>query len=287
VAEQKTCPNCGNLVSELLRIDPDMRMRLHQEVGTDTTAEAVCPGCYSSFGQQIARGSAQRSRREAKEQHRLALWRSRVQLVREARDRFAAKDYSGSVIAYEKYLRVLEIIYELKVNELKPDLFDNSARQKELVVIASAYWDLMRVYDQSKSHTKRLKECAEKLAAFLPHTATYKEISKKIEEYAAGPAKNKDVFYAVLRKARKKSRRCFIATAAFESPDADPVIRLALFRDQILMTHWPGRIFIKLYYLVSPAIAAILDRFEMLRRPIRLILRRFAMYLSRKFNLNS
>src|SRR5436190_1279428 len=67
------------------------------------------------------------AKRIAKEQQRLNLWRSRVHLVREARDRFMVKDFPGAVVAYEKYFRVLEIIYEAKPNAIEVQFFNNSA----------------------------------------------------------------------------------------------------------------------------------------------------------------
>src|SRR5450631_3111192 len=202
----KVCPNCSKTVAELLRIDADMRGKLSADLGINPVPESVCPSCYSSYGQQIQNNSQKKSRRIAKEQHRLNLWRSRVHLIREARDRFAMKDFPGSVVAYEKYFRVLEIIYEVKPNEIKVTHFNNSARNKELVVIASAYWDLIRIYDQSKRFSKRMEQCADKLAEFLPFTPIFAEIMRKIDDYKK-IARNREVFDTITRKASKNKKR--------------------------------------------------------------------------------
>jgi hypothetical protein len=145
------------------------------------------------------------AKKALKEQQRLSLWRSRVNLIREARDRFSMKDYANSVSAYEKYFRVLEIIYEAKPNELKVSSFNNSARQKEMVVIVGAYWDMVRIYDMSPRFKNRLEQCAEKISEFLPFTPIYGEVLKKIEDYKK-VAKNKDVFEKILKNAKKKSK---------------------------------------------------------------------------------
>jgi hypothetical protein len=282
----KTCPNCGNATPELLHIDASMKGVLAGDLGMSSVPESVCPKCYSSFGAELAKDAQKKSRRIAKEQHRLNLWRSRVHLIREARDRFSMKDFPGAVVAYEKYFRVLEIIYETKPNEIKVSHFNNSARSKEMVVIASAYWDLMRIYDQSKRFNKRLDQCAEKLGEFLPFTPVYAEISRKIEEYRK-VAKNREAFEKVIVLARKSKKRCFIATAAFESPDAPPVIILSRFRDQILAKHVWGRVFIQCYYFISPATADLLDLSPRLRGFTRRLLSPLAQLVDRRFSLKS
>ncbi len=224
------------------------------------------------------------AKRVAKEQQRLNLWRSRVHLIKEARERFAMKDFPGAVVAYEKYFRVLEIIYEAKPNEIQVSFFNNSARAKELVVIASAYWDMVRIYDQSARFHQRLTQCAEKLAMFLPFTPIYGELLRKVEDYKKS-AKNKDVFDRILKQARKKKGRCFIATAAFEDPLHPTVVTLTKFRDEILITHGFGKAFIKVYYKVSPPVADILDHSELLKSVTRKSLSSVARHLTRKYNL--
>lgn len=224
------------------------------------------------------------AKRIAKEQQRLNLWRSRVHLVREARDRFLIKDYPGAVVAYEKYFRVLEIIYEAKPNEIQVGFFNNSARAKELVVIASAYWDLVRIYDQSSRFGNRLAQCADKLAEFLPYTPIYGELLRKVEEYKK-VAKNKDVFEKIIKNAKKKKGRCFIATAAFEDPYHPTVVSLSLFRDQVLATNPWGRAFTAAYYRLSPPLASLLDHSEYLRSTTRSLLFKITEVLLSKYNL--
>jgi hypothetical protein len=52
---------------------------------------------------------------------------------------------------------------------------------------------------------------------------------------------------------------CFIATAAYGSADALPVLALREFRDRWLLTNGPGRAFVRWYYRSSPPLARFLN----------------------------
>jgi hypothetical protein len=65
---------------------------------------------------------------------------------------------------------------------------------------------------------------------------------------------------------------CFIATAAFGSYLHPKVALLRAFRDERLLTNAPGRLFVALYYRVSPPIANLIARHELLRGAVRLLL---------------
>ena len=65
---------------------------------------------------------------------------------------------------------------------------------------------------------------------------------------------------------------CFIATAAFGSYQAPEVVLLQKFRDRILLTNEPGRLFVEFYYRVSPPIADFIGHDDSLKRATRLSL---------------
>jgi hypothetical protein len=66
-----------------------------------------------------------------------------------------------------------------------------------------------------------------------------------------------------------KSRACFIATAAYGSPDAPEVEALRRFRDRRLLTSRPGAALVRLYYRVSPPFARLIARRPALRMAVR------------------
>ena len=63
--------------------------------------------------------------------------------------------------------------------------------------------------------------------------------------------------------------RCFIATAAYGTPMAKEVRYLRAFRDEFLLTNSAGRLFVDLYYDLSPPLAEYIGQHNMLRSVVR------------------
>ncbi|HET6489254.1 MAG TPA: fibronectin type III domain-containing protein [Syntrophales bacterium] len=66
---------------------------------------------------------------------------------------------------------------------------------------------------------------------------------------------------------------CFIATAAFGNYRAPEVILLRQFRDRFLLTNAPGRLFVDVYYRLSPSLADFISQYDSLRSATRLALK--------------
>ncbi|HEX4923878.1 MAG TPA: CFI-box-CTERM domain-containing protein [Bdellovibrionales bacterium] len=273
VEKLRECPSCHKKVPNLLRIDGGMRQRLRESTGNTNVPPEVCNDCYTDLTALISKGAQLKAQHHAKEQHRMVLWRNRVELLKQARIKMDVKAYSEAAVLYEKYLRVLEIIYDVKAGELTPDMFANRARSKELGVISMVYWDLLRIYDASPRYGDRQTKAAQKLVEFVRAAPP---VGRKIIQQAkdfSKTAKNPAVVKHFINQTGFKKGRCFIATAAFASDQAAEVIYLQNFRDVHLERGTAGRAFISAYYFLSPPIARVLDRFEPLRAPVRGILK--------------
>lgn len=275
-----TCPYCGDNVSLLVPVESGMRLRLQKEAQIINVPERVCEGCIKQLAKSISRGAVLRAEQRAKEQNRLMLWRNRVKLVKQAKAHLSQKNYSDAAIAYEKYLRVLEIVYEKKSGELSPDLFKGEARAQEMTVIASVYWDLMRIYDTHEKYKDRQMKAAQKLADFARFTPAFPHIMRRAESYVR-QAKNPAAFKAFLRMARASRPRCFIATAAFDGYRHPVVETLCQFRDQRLKTNRIGRVCVRVYYRHSPKIADFLDTHPALKPATRKALGYLAYWISK------
>lgn len=266
------CPRCGIQVTELHPVPSELAMKM-QAAGTSVPTQ-VCVGCNTEIQRTVAAssGGILMAQERAKEQHRMQLWKNRVQLIKQARMCMSQKMYTQAAAAYEKYIKIMEIVFECKKGELKPELFKESARHTELTVVASVYWDLLRIYDMNERYADRQSICAKQLASFIRYTPIYSDIIRRAEIFQRS-AKNPAIIKQFLKMSSESRPRCFIATAAFESAYSPEVLQLRQFRDQVLKKHTLGRAFVYYYYKLSPRIACALDRHPWAKPPVRALLR--------------
>lgn len=78
---------------------------------------------------------------------------------------------------------------------------------------------------------------------------------------------------------------CFIATAAYGNPLAEEIQHLRAFRDKYLLSNWPGRWFVALYYRFSPPVAEYISQHDFLRKLTRAGLK--PVILMARFSLNA
>jgi hypothetical protein len=208
----------------------------------------------------------------AKEDHKLKLWHSRLSFTKKGHSLMQDKLFSEAAVVYEKYLKILELIFECKNGQLTPEHFKESARTAELSVVTSVYWDLLRIYDTSDAYGDRQKKVAAQLGIFAPLTPLFPDLLKKANIFQR-QCRHPEIIKAFIAKATKERPRCFIATSAFESAQATEVQTLRYLRDTKLKSTWLGRNFVFLYYKISPHIACALDRHAYLKTPTRVALR--------------
>lgn len=279
----QTCPRCKQLADQFFSIDSGMRLALRDAGVNEQFPENVCPTCYDQLTAHVSQGLKLRMERDAREKNKMLMWKNRVHLIKNARGLMTQKAYSEAAVQYEKYLRVLEMVYNLKKGELSPSVFNNSSRSKELTVIASVYWDLVRIYDTSPRYAERMQVAATKLSQFLPFSPIYPDIIKKADSFSRS-AKNQAVLRAFLKSTKSRRGPCFVADAAFaEDPFAAELFILRQFRDQRLRPHPWGRKLIWAYYKSAPPLARWIARNE--RRSATA--RRLLSWLSTRIGANS
>jgi hypothetical protein len=253
------CPRCGNAVGELTTIDTGMRLALQKAVEVSSLPGQVCQSCYTELVSHVSHGMKLRMEQVAREKNRTMMWKSRVNLVKQARQLMQMKAFPEAAINYEKYIRVLEISFDVKAGGLKPDIFGKSARSKELTVVSTVYWDLLRIYDTNPAYRERMIVAAKKLAEFLPFSPIFPDVVTKAHSFM-GSAKNPDIVKNFLRDSKSLRGRCFVATSAFEDPTHPTVNALRKFRDNHLLKSNLGVRFVLFYYARSPKWAEWLDQ---------------------------
>lgn len=267
------CPQCGQEVQEVIPIDVELRSRIQEaNLGVDVTQE-ICRVCIATFRRKATTsGGLLMAQEKAKDDRKIKLWKSRTSLVRQGHNQMANRLYSEAAISYEKYLKLVEMVFDCPKGQLTPQMLKEAAKTAELTVISGVYWDLVRVYDTSDQYGDRQKHAAKQLAAFVPFTPIFPDIVKKALIFQKS-ARHPEVVKQFLVAANAKRSRCFVATSAFNSPVQREVLILRQFRDHKLRkTAW-GRKFIKVYYAYSPALACFLDKHAYAKPFVRGLLR--------------
>lgn len=273
----ESCPQCGQTSESFYPIDTALKVALKSTGQGENLPVKVCPSCYESLTKNVSQGVKLRMEQDAREKNKVKMWKSRVNLVKQGRGLMAQKAYSEAAVVYEKYIRVLEIVYNLKRGELSPKIFNNSQRSKEMTVIASVYWDLVRIYDTSPAYGDRMAKSAAKLAEFLPFTTIYPTVLKKAETFARS-ARNPHVVKQFLKASRSTRGPCFLATAVFEPYDLELRI-FRQFRDEHLRNKFLGRRLIWFYYKTSPPLARLIKDRPILKQFLRPFLKKLSSLL--------
>jgi hypothetical protein len=279
------CPRCQKEVESLVGVDSGFRNRVNLTGNTQIIPDKICGSCYQELGATITQTGIFSAKERFKESAKIALWKGRIGLLRKARNHMKKKVYGEAVASYEKYLKVLEAIFEKKLEDLTPDVFKEKAATKELTVACSVFWDLIRIYDTNEKYKSKQMLVAQKLAQFAPYTPMLVEMIRQAEAFKR-KARNGDVINKLLRQLANRRARCFIASSAFNDVLAPEVIFLQNWRDQVLLKNKVGMISIEIYYTISPPLAQVLDRLSILKPAVRLFLN-FLIFCISKMSLKS
>jgi hypothetical protein len=270
------CPRCQATVDSLVPVDANLRQKFSVVQEGAELPHAICASCMSEVKGVIGQTSASLARVKTREDSKQRLWRSRVTLLKKARILMKKKAFGEAILNYEKYIKILETVFEVNEEGLKPEIFKERMATKELTIITSAYWDLLRVYDTNEKYRQRMIATSNKLIQFAPFTPITLDIVKKAEAYKK-QARNPDIFKTLIRELMYKRNHCFIATSVFEDPrDWFYTEKLRVFRDQVLARTVMGRRFVASYYSWSPGVARILDAHPLIKGMIRIPLKLIA-----------
>ncbi len=258
-----SCPQCNLEVPEIYPLPADLRAKIKAVDPHFPLADYQCKSCVNTLQRQAfgSKGVLITNER-AKDEKKKKMWQNRVALVRNGHTLMKKNLHSEAAVSYEKYLRLVEMVFNCGPAQLTPEMLKEAAKTAELTVIAGVYWDLVRIYDTSDRYGGRQKTAARQLAKFASYTPIYADIIKKSHSFMK-TARHPEVIKSFLGASKSQRPRCFIATSAFESPMSEEIIFLRKFRDETLKSNFIGRKMIYAYYKISPRIACFLDKHDL------------------------
>ena len=97
----------------------------------------------------------------------------------------------------------------------------------------------------------------------------------------------RDKFYCPLCRHVIQTVGCFMATATYENEDAYEVLLLRRFRDKVLKRSFSGRLFINVYYFLSPYLAKVVENSKFIKLLVRKILDKLIKFIEYFFKMIS
>lgn len=235
--------------NETVKVEAGLKLAL-QSMGENVPDE-VSKEQLEELSGKVSQGVRLRMEQKAKEQQRQNMWKGRIRLLKQAQALMQQRAYAEAAVCYEKYLRILEIVHDVQSGELTPDLFNKGGKSKELTVVTTVYWDLLRIYDTNKSYGNRMEKAASKLVLFLPLSSVFTQIIRDAHRFSR-KCKHPHIVKKLLKQLRQSRGPCFIATATYGDGMHPHVVLFRYYRDQKLSKFFLGRCFISLYYKISP-----------------------------------
>lgn len=231
------------------------------------------------FGKNKVREALDAAEAERKKEQ----FKQRLELARQGVKSYRDKKVGDAVTSFYTYLRLLEDYKGVGENGLTPNLFDPSKELAEILLLLGVYWDLAKMYDRTSSPEKQREfmRYLEKYVAFAkgqPHEHIAADSIRK--HILRGKPQHKEAFMNAYRALG--GGKCFVVHAVMDLVDPDTIDRLHAFRDQRLKKSFAGRGFIRAYYFLGPALAAVVVRLPaFVRRPIARLLDQVSTWLAR------
>jgi hypothetical protein len=208
-----------------------------------------------------ARTKIQQTLDKAWDDYRKELHGKRIEIARTGMKEYSAVQLTQAADSFRRYIKILEEWKKVPEGGLMPSHFDAKTDAAELLLLSGVYWDLVKLYDRTRTDAKRLEmmHYIDKFYVFsvgLPHHGVCVETVRKY--IRANRPIHKKEFRELYEKMGGKN--CFVATSLIDVIDLSTLDVLYLWRDETLSHHPVGRGFIRFYYKVGPRLAWITNR---------------------------
>lgn len=208
--------------------------------------------------------------KQAEDERKRKLLHHRIDIAKAGIAYYQRGRIPDAVRSFATYLKIIEETKQVDDGGLVPTCFEFPKDLPEVMMISGIYWDLVKIYDQSKNKEK-VKEFRLYLKKFVLFSMgmPYQHVSSEsLRKYLAT---NKAVHTGELKEAyaRINVTKCFIASSLVELLQPGTVPTLRNYRDQMLLKHFLGTGFVKTYYLIGPTLARLTNKLPLkLRKKI-------------------
>jgi len=230
----------------------------------------------STLGKKV-RTQIQQTIDQQTDERRRDLFKQRLELARQGVGKYQDREAGKSAMNFQSYIRILEDWKGVPEGSLRPSHFDPKKEEVEILLLSGVYWDLVKLFDRTKSEEKR-KLFLHYLSQYivfskgLPHQQLSAETIRKY--VTNGKPVHVEDFRNAYRALNKS--KCFVASELFELVDDEAFEAWRDFRDRRLAVGRFGRAWVGLYYAAGPVVAAILSRSpRVVRRVVAGALNRF------------
>src|SRR4051812_27489138 len=181
----------------------------------------------------------------AEEERKRKLQIQRLELAHAGISAFKQRRFGETVRSFQSYIKVLEDLKGVPEGGLTPASFDLKKDQSELLMISGIYWDLVKLFDRTRSPQKRKEfhHYFQKYLLFSKGMPFQPLCAESIRKYISS---DKPVHKSEFANAYRilSISRCFVATSLKDVTSVKTLPRLRAFRDHELRKSRIGRVFI-------------------------------------------
>jgi hypothetical protein len=198
----------------------------------------------------------------AEEAKRLDLQRRRLMLAGKGSSAYSEKHLAEAAQAFRGYIKIMEDFKGMPQGGLSPAHFDHKTELPELMLVSGVYWDLVKLYDRTRSQERysEFKEYLGKYILFSKGLPYQTMCSESLRKYCRS---NKAVHKKDFNDAYKQIAvsKCFIVTELDEYIADGTLESLRDFRDEVLLSTPLGKSFVSWYYKRGPGFASFVGGF--------------------------
>lgn len=177
--------------------------------------------------------------------------------------------FGEAVRNFNRYLAILEELHKSGPGGLLPSHFDSQRDQPELLMISGIYWDLVKLYDRTKSDAKfsEFRHYLQKYLIFSKNMPYQALCAEAVRRYIAN---GRPVHLSDFRAVHKELNPhfCFVATSLVDVLDEPTMPRLQAFKNRVLVRNRMGRAGVLVYYQIGPYLATIIDQLPQPQRKL-------------------